>query len=361
MSTLEAQDTTHAEPLKLTKVQYLKKHWVMVIAFIIVLASILWVLKLIFLPSSIIETDDARVDVEYSTIAPKVSGNIEEIYIKDHQTVKKGQLLARIDARDYQAALAEAESNYAKAQADVSEAMLAVDRQPTVIRETEAQLRKVEAGIKLTKDNTARYEQLQALGAESRLITQQSKTTLTEQYADLDSSKEKVIDAQYQLNQYKIQVQAKQAVLKQAQAALDKAKLNLNYTEVRAPIDGMIGQKSANVGNFVSAGNPLMVVVPLDQVYVEANFREIELKQIKIGQPVNVFVDAYNVELKGVVDSFSPSTGAFFSPISATNATGNFTKIVQRLPLRIKLIENQKDVKLLRPGLSVLVSIDTNK
>ena len=253
MSTLDAQDTTNTEPPKLTKVQYLKKHWVIVIAFIIVLASILWVLKLIFLPSSIVETDDARVDVEYSTIAPKVSGNIEEIYIKDHQTVKKGQLLARIDARDYQAALAEAESNYAKAQADVSEAMLAVERQPTVIRETEAQLRKVEAGIKLTKDNTARYEQLQALGAESRLITQQSKTTLTEQYADLDSSKEKVIDAQYQLNQYKIQVQAKQAALKQAQAALDKAKLNLSYTEVRAPIDGMIGQKSANVGNGIPA------------------------------------------------------------------------------------------------------------
>ncbi|MDU6102326.1 MAG: biotin/lipoyl-binding protein, partial [Acinetobacter sp.] len=160
MSTLEAQDTIHTEPPKLTKVQFLKKHWVMAIAFIIVLASILWVLKLIFLPSSVVETDDARVDVEYSTIAPKVSGNIEEIYIKDHQTVKKGQLLARIDARDYQAALAEAESNYAKAQADLSEAMLAVDRQPTVIRETEAQLRKVEAGIKLTKDNTARYEQL---------------------------------------------------------------------------------------------------------------------------------------------------------------------------------------------------------
>ena len=104
---------------------------------------------------------------------------------------------------------------------------------------------------------------------------------MTEQYADLDSSKEKVIDAQYQLNQYKIQVQAKQAALKQAQAALDKAKLNLSYTEIRAPIDGMIGQKSANVGNFVGAGNPLMVVVPLDQV-CKANFREIELKQIKI-------------------------------------------------------------------------------
>ncbi|MFX4342583.1 HlyD family efflux transporter periplasmic adaptor subunit, partial [Acinetobacter baumannii] len=98
-----------------------------------------------------------------------------------------------------------------------------------------------------------------------------------------------------------------------------------------------------------------------DQVYVEANFREIELKQIKIGQPVTVYVDAYNVELKGVVDSFSPSTGAFFSPISATNATGNFTKIVQRLPLRIKLLENQPDIKLLRPGLSVVVSVDTTK
>ncbi|MBD0241904.1 biotin/lipoyl-binding protein, partial [Acinetobacter baumannii] len=177
MSTLEAQDHSMTESPKLTKMQYLKKHWVMVIAFIIVLVSILWILKVIFLPSSIVKTDDARVDVEYSTIAPKVSGNIEEIYIKDHQTVKKGQLLARIDARDYQAALAEAESNYAKAQADLNEAMLAVERQPTVIRETEAQLRKVEAGIKLTKDNTARYEQLQALGAESRLITQQSKTT----------------------------------------------------------------------------------------------------------------------------------------------------------------------------------------
>ncbi|KCX74824.1 HlyD family secretion protein, partial [Acinetobacter baumannii] len=128
MSTLEAQDHSMTESPKLTKMQYLMKHWVMVIAFIVVLVSILWILKVIFLPSSIVKTDDARVDVEYSTIAPKVSGNIEEIYIKDHQTVKKGQLLARIDARDYQAALAEAESNYAKAQADLNEAMLAVER-----------------------------------------------------------------------------------------------------------------------------------------------------------------------------------------------------------------------------------------
>ncbi len=125
----------------------------------------------------------------------------------------------------------------------LNEAMLAVEKTTHCYTRNRAQLRKVEAGIKLTKDNTARYEQLQALGAESRLITQQSKNpTLTEQYADLDSSKEKVIDAQYQLNQYKIQVQAKLSGFGNKPVALDKAKLNLSYTEIRAPIDGMIGQ-----------------------------------------------------------------------------------------------------------------------
>lgn len=361
MSHPENPEVTASSSSKRSLIQNLKTHWFMTIAALTILASIGWVVWIIFIPSSTIETDDAHVDVEYATISPKISGEVTALYVEDHQAVKAGQLLARIDARDYEAALAEAESNLAKAQAELKAAEMLVERQPTQIREAQAQVRKMQASIQQTQDNTARYQELQELGAESRLVTQQSKTTLAEQHADLDNNQEKVIDAEYQLKQYKIQVLASQATLKQARAALDKAKLNLSYTEIYAPIDGSIGQKSVHIGNYVSTGNPLMVIVPLDKIYIEANFREVELKNVQSGQPVKIHVDAYNIDLNGIVDSFSPSTGAFFSPISSSNATGNFTKIVQRLPLRIQLVQHQPNANLLRPGLSVVVSINTQK
>jgi membrane fusion protein (multidrug efflux system) len=152
---------------------------------------------------------------------------------------------------------------------------------------------------------------------------------------------------------------ASEAAVRADEAQLEQAKLNLSYTQVRAPIDGMVGERSVQVGNYVSPGTTLMTVVPLDQVYIEANYREVALLHVHSGQPVTIHLDAYNIDLKGTVDSVPPASGATFAPIAPNNATGNFTKIVQRLPVKIVVTPGQPLVKLLRVGSSVETTIHT--
>jgi membrane fusion protein (multidrug efflux system) len=148
-------------------------------------------------------------------------------------------------------------------------------------------------------------------------------------------------------------------VVKADEAQLEQAKINLSYTQIRAPIDGMVGERSVQIGNYVGPGTTLMTVVPLDQVYIEANCLEVDLLHVRSGQPVTIHLDAYDIDLNGTVDSVPPASGATFAPIAPNNATGNFTKIVQRLPVKIVVTPGQPLAKLLRVGLSVETTIHT--
>jgi membrane fusion protein (multidrug efflux system) len=161
------------------------------------------------------------------------------------------------------------------------------------------------------------------------------------------------------LDVIRAQRSAAEAAIKADEAQLEQARLNLSYTQIRAPIDGMVGERSVQVGNYVGPGTTLMTVVPLDQVYIEANYREVDLLHVRGGQPVTIHVDAYNIDLKGTVVNVPPASGAAFAPIAPNNATGNFTKIVQRLPVKIVVTPGQPLAKLLRVGLSVETTIHT--
>jgi membrane fusion protein, multidrug efflux system len=317
------------------------------------------VLYIIFRPRSDVWTDDAYVMVHYATIAPRISGQVTVVPVDDNEVVKTGQVLATLDPHDNETALASAEAAVARDRSLFDEISANVSRQPSIIREQQAAVASARARLDFAQDNARRYGNLAVTGAGTMQEHQQADSTLQQGQASLDSAEASLDAARRQLDVLNAQRSAVQATIEADEAQLAQAKLNLSYTQVRAPIDGMVGERSVQVGNNVSPGTTLMTVVPLDQVYIEANYREVALLHVRDGQPVTIHLDAYTIDLKGTVDSVPPASGATFAPIAPNNATGNFTKIVQRLPVKIVVTPGQPLAKLLRVGLSVETTIHT--
>jgi membrane fusion protein (multidrug efflux system) len=317
------------------------------------------VLYIIFRPRPDVRTDDAYVMVHYATIAPRISGQVAAVSVDDNDTVKAGQVLATLDPRDNQTAVASAEAALARDSAQFSEVSADVARQPSLIEEQQSAVASARARLAFSQANARRYGNLAVTGAGTVQEHQQADTALQQDQASLDSSQASLEAARRQLDVLTAQRSAAEAAIRLDQAQLDQASLNLSYTKVLAPIDGMVGERSVQVGNYVSAGTTLMTVVPLDQVYIEANYREVDLRHVRSGQPVKIHLDAYNVDLRGTVDSVPPASGTAFAPIAPNNATGNFTKIVQRLPVKIVVASGQPLAKLLRVGMSVETTIHT--
>ena len=314
----------------------------------------------IYVPTADAFTDDARITAHYTTVAPRISGQIAYVGVQDNQFVHAGQLLATIDDRDYRAAVDRAEAQLLRDRAQVDDALASVDRQPDVIAQEDAQVRQIEARLSLAQFNATRYRNLAESGSGSRQDTQTADSTLMEAKAELVRSKAAVSAARHQLDLLKARHDAALATVKADEAALVQAQLNLGYTRITAPVDGVVGARSVEQGNFVNPGSALMALVPREEVYVEAHYREVALKHMEPGQQVRVHVDAYDIDLDAVVDSVPPATGGTFAPIAPDNATGNFTKIVQRLPVKIVFAPNQPQVAMLRLGMSVETTVKTN-
>jgi len=317
------------------------------------------VLYIIFRPHPDVRTADAYVMVHYATIAPRISGQVATVPVDDNDVVKTGQALATLDPRDHETALASAEAAVARDRSLSDEISANVSRQPSIIEEQQAAVASARARLTFAQDNARRYGNLAATGAGTTQEHQQADTTLAQAQASLDSADASLDAARRQLDVLRAQRSAAEAAIRADEAQLEQARLNLSYTKILAPIDGMVGERSVQVGNYVSPGTTLMTVVPLDQVYIEANYREVHLLHVRSGQPVTIHLDAYNIDLKGTVDSIPPASGAAFAPIAPNNATGNFTKIVQRLPVKIVVTPGQPLAKLLRVGLSVETTIHT--
>jgi membrane fusion protein, multidrug efflux system len=333
--------------------------WPFVLVGLVVAIFAAVVLYIIFRPRPDVWTDDAYVMVHYATIAPRVSGQVATVPVDDNDVVKTGQVLATLDPRDNETALASAEATVARDRSQLDEISTTVSRQPSIIEEQQAAVAAARAKLTFAQDNARRYGNLAATGAGTMQEHQQADTTLAQAQASLDSADASLDAARRQLDGLKAQTSAAQAAVRADEAQLGQARLNLSYTQILAPIDGMVGERSVQVGNYVSPGTTLMTVVPLDQVYIEANYREVHLLHVRSGQLVTVHLDAYNIDLKGTVDSVPPASGAAFAPIAPNNATGNFTKIVQRLPVKIVVTPGQPLAKLLRVGLSVETTIHT--
>ncbi|QNB17204.1 HlyD family secretion protein [Paraburkholderia tropica] len=314
----------------------------------------------IYAPSANVWTDDARITAHYTTIAPRVAGQIASVSVQDNQSVHAGELLATLDDRDYRTAVERAQSQLDRDRAQVDDASASVARQPDVIAQNSAQVQQIEARLALAQSNATRYRNLAAFGSGSKQDTEAADTTLREQSAQLAQARAAVSAAQHQLDLLKAQHEAAIATVHADEAALAQAQLNLSYTRIVAPMDGVVGERAVEPGNYVSPGAALMALVPVKGMYVEAQYREVALKHMQPGQHVRVHVDAYDIDLNGVVDSVPPSTGAVFAPIAPDNATGNFTKIVQRLPVKIVFAPDQPKADLLRLGMSVETTVLTD-
>jgi len=333
--------------------------WPLIVAGFVVAIFVAVVLYIIFRPRPDVRTADAYVMVHYATIAPRISGQIAAVPVDDNDLVKSGQVLATLDPRDNETAVATAEATVTRDRSQLDEISASVSRQPSIIEEQQAAVASARARIAFAQADARRYGNLATTGAGTMREHQQADSVLQQGQASLDSAEASLDAAHRQLDVLKAQRSAAEAVVKADEAQLEQAKLNLSYTQIRAPIDGMVGERSVQVGNYVGPGTTLMTVVPLDQVYIEANYREVDLLHVRSGQPVTVHLDAYNIDLNGKVDSVPPASGAAFAPIAPNNATGNFTKIVQRLPVKIVVTPGQPLAKLLRVGLSVETTIHT--
>lgn len=305
-------------------------------------------------------TNDAYISADFSNVAPKVAGFISQVLVEDNQRVKAGQLLAVIDDRDFQTALAAADAEVLAAQAQFEQASAVLQRQASVIAQTEATLAANKAEVTFAEQEQARYDHLAGMGAGTVQNAQQARNRIDTARARLNSATASLAADRKQVDILVAQRHAAEAGLKRAQAARDQARLQVSYTRIVAPVDGMVGERAVRIGNYVTPGTRLLSVVPLDQVYVIGNFQETQLTHVALGQPVDVHVDTFSGEtLKGRVQSVAPATGVTFAAIKPDNATGNFTKVVQRLPVKIVLDPNQPLIGRLRVGMSVDASIDT--
>ena len=304
-------------------------------------------------------TDDAYVGGDITVIAPKVAGFIGEVAVVDNQAVHAGDLLLRLDDRDYRAALDAATAAVAAQQAALANLDATRRFQEAMVAEAKAGIAAADAEVARSEFDLVRYRQLASNQFASLQRLQQADADHKQALAAVDRARATLAAAQRQLDVIDTQKQAAQAALAQATAGREIAQLNLSYTEIRAPIDGTVGNRSARAGAFATVGAELMSLVPARGLWIDANFKESQLALMRPGQPASIEADALPGELfSGHVASLAPATGAQFSLLPAENATGNFTKIVQRVPVRILLDGDADTLGRLRPGLSVTASVD---
>jgi membrane fusion protein (multidrug efflux system) len=307
-----------------------------------------------------ISTDDAYIQADVATLGVKVSGYVADVRVKDGDAVKAGDVLVKLDDTDYRLALASAEAKRATQGATVAR----IERQ---VGAQEADIDSARAGIASAEAERVRaqgaYERAEALAQQSF----QSKAVLDQSLADRDravaavtTAKAALSAAEANLDVIEAQRTEAEQVAKELDTAVDKARSDLAATEIRAPSDGIVGNRAAQPGQYVAPGSRLMALVPLKSVYIAANFKETQLAGLKPGQTVRIAVDSIpDHDFKGTVGNFSPASGSTFSLLPPENATGNFTKITQRLPVRVEVPADLAESGRLKPGLSVVVSVDT--
>ena len=304
-------------------------------------------------------TDDAYVGGNVTALSPRIAGHIDELLVEDNQLVKAGQLLIRIDPRPFTAALERAEANVQQQQSALEDLRARIVLQRSVIQQAEADLDAKSAAAVFTAQDARRYQVLASTNNGSEQNAQKTSAADNQAKASVAAARAALDAARHQVDVLDAQISEAKASLAAAQADRDTARLNLSFTEIRSPIDGFVGNRAAQLGAYVSPGSYVLTIVPVSGLWVDANFKEDQLRRMLEGQAATVIVDvAPDQPLKGHVTSLAPATGAVFSIIPPQNATGNFTKIVQRVPVRITIDRDQAQNCALRPGLSTVVTVD---
>jgi membrane fusion protein (multidrug efflux system) len=304
-------------------------------------------------------TDDAYVGGDVTVIAPKVAGFIAEVAVTDNQAVRAGDLLVKLDDRDYRAVLARANAAVAAQEATLANLDATRRLQESMIAQAEAEVTAADAEVARSRFDVVRYSRLASDQYASLQRFQQADADNKKAIAAVEKARAAVAAARRRIDVIDTQKQQAQAALDQAIAERDLARLNFGYTELRAPIDGVVGNRSARNGAYAMVGAQLISLVPARGLWVDANFKESQLAHIRAGLPALVEADVLPGQVfRGHVASLAPATGAQFSVLPPENATGNFTKIVQRVPVRIQLDDGASTLCDLRPGLSVTAAVD---
>jgi membrane fusion protein, multidrug efflux system len=307
-----------------------------------------------------VSTDDAYVKADSTTIAPKVSGYLNQVLVKDNERVSTGQVLARIDDRDFKVALDQARADVAAAAATITSKQAQLDVQQAVISAAKATLDVDQATMTFAAQENKRYTDLAANGSGSVQNAQQAQARIASAQATLARDEANLASALKQVDLLKAEIMQATAASARAEAQQHQAELNLGYTTITAPIEGIVGNRTLRVGQYVQAGTQLMSVVPADGAYVVANYKETQLTDVHEGQAVDIAVDMFPGRIvHGRVDSIAPASGQEFALLPPDNATGNFTKVVQRIPVRIALDTDKNPRIELRPGMSVIPIIET--
>jgi len=305
-------------------------------------------------------TDNAYVSADSVVVAPKISGYVERVFVTENQSVRQGQPLAELDPREYRAQTQQITSQIGAATATAETTRSQIAEQQAAIAQAQAQLGAARAEAAFAAQQVARYQPLAASGAEPRERLAQLQTHARQARERTDAAQAGLLAAQRRVGTLGAQVRQAQSQAEAARAQLAAARINVESTLLRAAINSRVGDLAIRVGQFVQPGTRLMTLVPVDRLFIEANFKETQLGLMRVGQPVSIEVDALpDIELSGRVASFAPGTGAQFSVLPPQNATGNFTKIVQRIPVRIAVDAPPALRRLLVPGMSVEVTVDT--
>lgn len=306
-------------------------------------------------------TEDAYLQADKVTVAPRIAGHVAEVLVGDNQPVKVGDVIARLDDREYRIAVKQAEAEVEKNQAQLLGTAAAILQQQAQVASARAEVENTDAALDFASKEYTRYQNLLQTGSGTAQRQQQADADLRQKRAAHDKSVASLDASRKQVDSLRALEGSARASLEAAQARVEQAQLNLTYTTITAPIAGVVGDRSLRVGQFVSAGTGLLTVVPMGRdIYLVANFKETQTGQMVEGQHVTFTVDALGDHaFEGRVESFSPGTGAQFALLPPENATGNFTTVVQRVPVRVALDASDPMLGRLRAGLSVEATVHT--
>jgi membrane fusion protein (multidrug efflux system) len=342
------------------KAGMLRRALLLSIGAILLVVGALWGLQWWTVGRFIQSTDDAYLQADSVTIAPKVSGYVAEVYVADNQSVIAGQPLVRLDKRQYQAVLEQADAAIAARKADIERGAAELLQQQANIAQARAQLQGARSGESHAIEEVKRYEPLVATGAETNEKLADLQNARAQAAATVAADIAAVQVAERQPAATQAQIDQARAQLESAEASFRQAQLDTQDTVIRSTLSGRVGDRTVRVGQYAQPGTRLMTIVPVQDVYLAANFKETQIGLMRAGQPATIHVDALpGIDLHGSVVSFSPGTGSQFAMLPPQNATGNFTKIVQRVPVRIHIDAGQETRNVLVPGLSVTVHVDT--
>jgi membrane fusion protein, multidrug efflux system len=300
------------------------------------------------------------VSAHNTTLAAKVAGYVSSVAVDDNSRVRAGDVIATIDDGDFKLAADSARDKVATEQATIDRIGRQIVAQQASVEQAKAQLASAQAASVQRQSELERQQSLAQRDFASRQTLEQAQSNRDQAVAGVDSAKAAVASAAANVDVLKSQQQEAARTLDELKTALAKAERDLSFTVIRAPVDGVVGNRAVQTGDYVQTGQRLASLVPLDEVYVDANFKETQLAHLHAGQKVAITVDALpGQEIEGMIDSLSPASGSVFSLLPPDNATGNFTKIVQRLPVRIKVPTDVATLQVLRPGMSVVASVNT--